>query len=189
MTILPLVIAPDPFLNEVSQPVKQVDDEIRTLLDDMLETMYDAKGIGLAAVQVGQHKRVIVMDIEWDGKDPSSRNPIKLVNAEIVDKSKNDNSYNEGCLSFPEQYSEVVRPESVAVKYLDENGNSQILEAEGLLATCIQHEIDHTNGITFVQHLSRLKRDRINKKLVKMRKAGAFDYEDCGDPTCGHDHH
>ncbi len=189
MSILSLIIAPDPFLNQVSAPVKEVNDKIRTLLDDMLETMYDAKGIGLAAVQVGQHKRVIVMDVEWDGKDPASRKPIKLINPEIEEESKEESSYNEGCLSFPEQYSEVIRPETVTVKYLDENGKSQTLQAGGLLATCVQHEIDHTNGITFVNHISRLKRDRIVKKLQKMKKAGAFDYVDCGDPSCEHEHH
>ncbi|MDG1287875.1 MAG: peptide deformylase [Rickettsiales bacterium] len=189
MTILPLIIGPDPFLNEVSQPVKDVNDEIRTLLDDMLETMYDAKGIGLAAAQVGHHKRVIVIDVEWKESDFASRAPLKLINAELVEESEQDASYNEGCLSFPEQYSEVIRPESVTVKYLDENGKPQTLKAEGMLATCVQHEIDHTNGITFVQHISRLKRDRIVKKLQKMKKAGAFDYVDCGDPSCGHDHH
>lgn len=189
MTILPLVIAPDPFLDQPSEAVAQVNDEIRTLLDDMLETMYAARGIGLAAVQVGQHKRAIVVDVEWNEQDPSSRNPLKLINAEVVEKSEEDNSYNEGCLSFPEQYSEVVRPETVTIKYLDEDGNAQTLEADGLLATCIQHEIDHTNGITFVQHISRLKRDRINKKLLKMKKAGVFDGGSCGDASCSHEHH
>ncbi len=189
MAILPLVIAPDPFLDTPSESVKEVNDEIRTLLDDMLETMYDARGIGLAAVQVGQHKRVIVVDVEWNEQEPDSRHPIKLVNAEIVKTSEQDSSYNEGCLSFPEQYSEVIRPEKVTVKYLDENGKEQTLQADGLLATCIQHEIDHTDGITFVQHISRLKRDRINKKLLKMRKAGAFETVDCGDPSCSHEHH
>lgn len=188
MAILPLVIAPDPFLNEVSALVEKVDDEIRTLLDDMLETMYDSRGIGLAAVQVGHHKRAIVIDVDWVEGDNNSRNPLKLINAEVVEESEEDNTYNEGCLSFPEQYSEVVRPETVTVKYLDENGNPQTLKAEGLLATCVQHEIDHTDGITFVQHISRLKRDRILKKLQKMKKAGAFEYHECGDPHCGHDH-
>lgn len=188
MSVLPLVIAPDPFLNQPSATIETVDDEVRALLDDMLETMYDSRGIGLAAVQIGQHKRAIVIDVEWKEDDLSSRNPIKLINAEVVETSERDNSYNEGCLSFPEQYSEVIRPESVTVKYLDENGEEQILEASGLLATCVQHEIDHTDGITFVQHISRLKRDRIVKKLQKMKKAGAFDGHDCGDPHCGHDH-
>jgi peptide deformylase len=190
MTILPLVIAPDPFLDQASAPVEEVNDEIRTLLNDMLETMYISKGIGLAAVQVGQHKKAIVVDVEWKENDPKSGNPIKMINAEIAKTSEQDNAYDEGCLSFPGQYSEVIRPESVTVNYLDENGKAQTLEASGLLATCIQHEIDHTNGITFVQHISRLKRDRITKKLAKMKKAGAFDSSgnDCGDPNCTHEH-
>lgn len=189
MAILPLVIAPDPFLNQPSAVVEKVDDEIKQLLDDMLETMYASRGIGLAAVQIGQHKRAIVVDVDWQEGKPDTRNPIKLVNAELVESSDIENTYNEGCLSFPEQYSEVIRPETVTVKYLDENDKEQTLKADGLLATCIQHEIDHTNGITFVQHISRLKRDRIIKKLNKMKKAGAFDDHDCGDPSCGHEHH
>ncbi len=189
MAILPLVIAPDPFLEQPSAEVKTIDDEVRQLLDDMLETMYDAQGIGLAAVQVGHHLRAIVVDVEWKDNDASSHHPIKMINPKIIQKSDADNIYKEGCLSFPEQYSEVTRPETVIIEYQDENGKPQSLEADGLLATCVQHEIDHINGITFVQHISRLKRERIHKKLVKMRKAGAFDEHGCGSPSCGHDHH
>ena len=184
MAILPLIIAPDPFLDEASANVPEVNNEVRQLLDDMLETMYDAQGIGLAAVQVGKHLKAIVVDVEWRSDNMQSRKPLKLINAKIIESSTQDNSYKEGCLSFPEQYSDVIRPEKVSIEYVDENGASQTLEAGGLLATCIQHEIDHTNGITFVQHLSRLKRDRILKKLGKMKKAGAFEYHDCGDPSC-----
>lgn len=186
MTVLPLVIAPDTFLNQPSEDIEVVDDNVRQLLDDMLETMYASKGIGLAAVQVGQHKRAIVVDVDWKEEDHISRKPLKLVNAKIVKHADKEVPYQEGCLSFPGQYSEVQRPESVTIEYLDENGKPQTLEAEGLLATCIQHEIDHTNGITFVQHISRLKRDRILKKLEKLKKAGAFDPHDCGDPHCTH---
>lgn len=188
MTILPLVIAPDPFLDQPSAKVEEVNDEVRQLLNDMLDTMYDANGIGLAAVQVGKHLSAIVVDVEWSENKTAERKPLKLINAEIVESSEEDNDYDEGCLSFPEQYSTVTRPENVTISYLDEHGKTQTLQASGLLATCLQHEIDHTNGVTFVQHISRLKRDRITKKLLKMRKNGAFDYHDCGDPTCDATH-
>jgi peptide deformylase len=193
MTVLPLVIAPDPFLNQPSATVEVVDDEVRQLLDDMLETMYASHGIGLAAVQVGVHKRVVVVDVEqptprYENDAAGPGKPIKMVNPEIVTESDSLNEYDEGCLSFPGQYSSVTRPEKVTVKYLDENGQPQQLEADGLLATCIQHEIDHTNGIVFVDHISKLKRNMILKKLTKAKKAGVFE-GDCGDPSCGHDHH
>ena len=188
MTILPLVIAPDPFLNQPSETVTEIDDEVRMLLDDMLETMYDSNGIGLAAVQVGFHYRIVVVDVEWREGDKSSRKPMKMINPEIVEESEQDSTYQEGCLSFPGQYSDVVRPESVKVRYLDETGKEQNLKAEGLLATCIQHEIDHTKGINFVDHISRLKRDRILKKLEKQKKLGVFDHGSCGDPHCEHEH-
>lgn len=192
MAILPLVIAPDPFLNQPSEKVEVVDDEIRALLDDMLETMYASQGIGLAAVQVGVHKRLVVVDVEYpspryEGEEAGPGKPMKLINPEIVESSDALHDYDEGCLSFPGQYSSVTRPEVVTVKYLDENGKEQVLEADGLLATCIQHEIDHTNGIVFVDHISKLKRNMILKKLTKAKKSGAFDH-DCGDPHCGHDH-
>jgi len=177
MTVLSLVIAPDPFLKQVSDPVKVVDDEVREFLNDMLDTMYHFNGIGLAAVQVGRHSRLIVIDTEWHKDEEATRKPIKLVNPEILSTSPEDSTYKEGCLSFPDQFSEVVRPAYVKVAYLDEYGKKQELEAEGLLATCIQHEIDHINGITFVDHISRLKRDMIHKKLIKGKKAGLFDHE------------
>ncbi len=179
MALLPIVIAPDPVLKKKSTAVDKVDDAVRTTLEDMLETMYGEGGIGLAAVQVGILKRMIVIDVSWRDEDSASRKPLKLINAEIVKDSEEESSYNEGCLSFPDHYSEVIRPTEVTVSYLDEQGKKQELHAIGLLATCIQHEIDHTNGITFVDHISRLKRDMIIKKLVKAKERGEFD----------HDHH
>jgi len=179
MAILPLVIAPDQLLKQKSAPVEVVDDEVREMLDDMLDTMYRMNGIGLAAVQVGVLKRMIVVDVNWRDEEAATRKPMKLINAEILSDSDEDSIYNEGCLSFPDQFSEVVRPKQIKVAYLDEHGKPRELEAEGLLATCIQHEIDHTNGITFVDHISRLKRDMILKKLTKAKERGDFD----------HDHH
>jgi peptide deformylase len=179
MAVLPLIIAPDPLLKQQSAAVEVVDDAVRTTLNDMLDTMYRAGGIGLAAVQVGILKRLIVADVTWRDEDAASREPLKLVNAEVIWDSEEDNNYNEGCLSFPEHYSEVVRPKEVKIKYLDEKGTQQEKHLTGLLATCIQHEIDHTNGITFVDHISRLKRDMIIKKLKKAKERGDFD----------HDHH
>ena len=172
MTVRPLVIAPDERLNIASQKVEVVDDSVRALLSDMLETMYANDGLGLAAVQIGVHKRCIVVDV---AVREGGNNPIKLVNPEIITRSDQDNVFQEGCLSFPDQYSEVKRPESVIVRYLDENGAEKTLEATGILATCIQHEIDHINGIVFVDHISKMKRDMIIKKLKKAKKFGLID--------------
>ena len=172
MSILPLVIAPDERLNRKSEPVAVFDDGIRRLLDDMLETMYANDGIGLAAVQVGVHKRCIVIDI---GVRDGTRTPIKFVNPEIVRKAENLSVYTEGCLSFPDQFSDVERPETVTVRYLDEHGAEKTLEADGLLATCLQHEIDHTDGIVFVDHISSMKRDMILRKLKKAKRMGLLD--------------
>lgn len=169
MAVLPLVIAPDERLNIKSEPVAKIDDSIRKLLADMLETMYANDGIGLAAVQVGAHKRCIVIDV---ARREGRNEPIKLVNPEIIGNSDDINIFMEGCLSFPDQFSEVERPEKVTVKYLDENGNEQKLEASGILATCLQHEIDHINGIVFVDHISQLKRDMILRKLKKAKRLG-----------------
>jgi peptide deformylase len=172
MAIRPLVIAPDARLNITSQKVEVVNDDIRALLNDMLETMYANDGIGLAAVQIGVHQRCIVVDIaQRDG----ARAPMKFINAEVVENSANESTYSEGCLSFPDQYSNVVRPETVSVRYLDENGVEKTIHAEGLLATCLQHEIDHTNGIVFVDHISKMKRDMILRKLNKAKRLGLLD--------------
>ena len=169
MTVLPIVIAPDPRLKTRSQPVTEITPEIHRLMDDMLDTMYAANGIGLSAVQVGVLKRVIVVDV--DQRDEGGvRNPIKMINPEIIGETEELNVYNEGCLSFPGQYSEVERPEAIKLRYLDENGKEHVIEADGLLATCLQHEIDHMNGVVFVDHVSRVKRDVILRKLQKARK-------------------
>ena len=169
MAILPLIIAPDERLNKPSEPVKVVDDSIRKLLDDMLDTMYANQGIGLAAVQVGVHKRIIVVDIAVRN---GGREPIKFINPEIIRESEEMSTYNEGCLSFPDQYSDVERPAKVTVRYLDENGVQKTMEADEILATCLQHEIDHTNGIVFVDHISMMKRDMIIRKLKKAKRLG-----------------
>lgn len=176
MSVLPLVIAPDPRLKEVSKPVEEVNDEIRKLMDDMLETMYESNGIGLAAIQVGVPKRVLVMDLGKgssryeDSGDEGGPAPIFMANPEIVEESEEQNVYEEGCLSFPGQFAEVTRPKHVTIKYLDYDGREQNLEADELLATCVQHEIDHLNGIVFVDHVSRTKRDMIMRKLEKHKK-------------------
>ncbi|MEZ5691287.1 MAG: peptide deformylase [Rickettsiales bacterium] len=189
MTIRQVIIAPDPVLKTKSSPVKKVDDEIRALVSDMFDTMYYERGIGLAAVQIGVLKRILVADVEWK-EDNNHKADIGeqhvLINPEIISDSGDEHNFKEGCLSFPEQFADVVRPSSVKVKYLDLDGNSQEKEFAGLLATCIQHEIDHLNGITFVDHISKLKRDIINRRLVKLKKAGAFDPDHVHDEHCNH---
>ncbi len=177
MAVLPLVIAPDPRLKTVSKPVDAVDDELRAFMDDMLETMYAMNGIGLAAIQVGVAKRILVMDIGYGSEryeqqedaEPE-RNPLFLINPEILEESEEDNTYEEGCLSFPGQYAKVTRPKRVTVKYLDYDGNEQVMECDELLSTCLQHEMDHLNGIVFVDHISKMKRDMILRKLKKQQK-------------------
>ncbi|MEO1192891.1 MAG: peptide deformylase [Pseudomonadota bacterium] len=169
MAVLPILVAPDPRLKKVAAPVVEVDDGIRRLMDDMLETMYLAPGIGLAAPQVDVLKRVIVVDVAPDG---GPREPHCLVNPEITWVSEEDASYNEGCLSLPEHYADVVRPKAIRVAYLDRDGQRQEMEADGLLATCIQHEMDHLEGILFVDHVSALKRNMILRKLLKAKKQG-----------------
>lgn len=171
MAILPLVIAPDERLNKPSEPVTVVDDSIRTLLDDMLETMYANQGIGLAAVQVGVHKRCIVVDI---AVREGGNDPMKFINPEIIRSSEDQTVFQEGCLSFPDQYSDVKRPSTVTIRYLDENGVQKEMEASEILATCLQHEIDHTNGVVFVDHISLMKRDMILRKLKKAKKFSTF---------------
>ncbi len=167
MAILDIITLPDPRLKLVSEPVAEVNDEIRRFLDDMLETMYDAPGIGLAAIQVGVPKRIVTLDLSREGEE---KTPMFLINPEILWSSEEENAYQEGCLSVPDQYEDVVRPSKVRVKYLDRDGKAQEIDADGLLATCLQHEIDHLNGIVFVDHLSRLKRERIAKKFVKQAR-------------------
>ena len=170
MSIRPIITAPDPRLRQVSKPVEKVDDDLRALMDDMRETMYDAPGIGLAAIQIGVPLRVIVMDIAGEDAEPEPR---YFVNPEILDPSEEMNVYEEGCLSVPVYYDEVERPARCRVKYLDYDGKEQVLDAEGLLATCIQHEMDHLEGVLFIDHLSRLKRERILKKLKKEQRLAA----------------
>ena len=170
MALLPILVAPDPALKKISAPVKQVDAGVRKLMDDMLETMYQAPGIGLAAPQVGVLKRVIVLDLAREGEEPQ---PLRIANPEIVWVSDDDATYNEGCLSVPEHYADVVRPSACRVRYLDQDNKRQEIAAEGLLATCLQHEIDHLDGILFIDHLTALKRNIILRKLLKAKKAAA----------------
>jgi peptide deformylase len=167
MTIKKILTEPDPFLRQKSSEVDQVTDETRKLMDDMLETMYDAPGIGLAAIQIGVPKRVIVIDLSRDEK----KNPLYFVNPKIIKKSDTDSTYEEGCLSVPGQFAEVDRPDKCHISFLDYNGKKQELKAEGLLATCIQHEMDHLEGILFIDYLSKLKKNLIVKKLSKQKKA------------------
>jgi len=170
MPIRPILTAPDPILRQISKPVEKVDDELRALMDDMLETMYDAPGIGLAAIQIGVPLRVIVMDLADNEEVPR---PQYFVNPEIVNPSTKTSGYEEGCLSVPEFYESVERPQTCTIKYLDYHGKACEVLAEGMLATCIQHEMDHLEGVLFIDHLSRLKRDRILKKLKKEQKLRA----------------
>ena len=162
-----IVIEPDPILRKKSVNLEKVDDELRCLLDDMLETMYSAPGIGLAAVQVGVLKRLIVIDIS---KEKDKKNPLFLINPEIVSRSKKTSIYEEGCLSLPGHFAEIERPAECHVKYIDYTGKEKEIKANGLLSTCIQHEVDHLNGILFIDYLSKLKKDMILKKLIKHKK-------------------
>jgi peptide deformylase len=173
MAVLPIVEVPDPRLRLVSRPVEAFDDGLRQLIADMTETMYAAHGIGLAAIQVGVDRRVLVIDLqeEKDAEDKPIRDPQAYVNPEILEVSDELSTYNEGCLSIPEQYAEVARPARCRVRWSDETGASHEAEFDGLMATCMQHEIDHLNGVLFTDHLSRLKRDMVMKKLAKLRKA------------------
>lgn len=194
MSILPIVHIPDPVLRRKSAPIERVDDELRRFLDDMLETMYDAPGIGLAAVQVGEPLRIFTVDCakrsddedEAEGERPNDerpagledaieekepkRDPIFLINPEIVAWSDERSVYEEGCLSIPDYYADVERPAACTVKYIDRDGKEQILEADGLLATVIQHEYDHLNGVLFIDHISKLKRDMVIRKFTKLAK-------------------
>ena len=167
MTIRKILIEPDKILRQKSISVEKVDREVQQLMDDMLDSMYAAPGIGLAAIQIGIPKRVIVMDISKDNKN---KNPMYFVNPEIVWKGTDKSIYEEGCLSVPDQFAEIERPKSCDVKFLDYSGEPQFLKTEGLLATCIQHEIDHLEGILFIDYLSILKKSMIIKKLSKHKK-------------------
>ena len=164
MSIKTIITEPNKILRQISQPVEKVGKEEKILMDDMLDTMYAANGIGLAAIQIGIPKRIIVMDITW-GKGEKS--PMYFVNPVIKYKDKVKSVYEEGCLSVPNQFAEVERPKNCRVEYLDYEGKKKILEAEGLLATCIQHEMDHLEGILFIDYLSKLKKNMIIKKLLK----------------------
>lgn len=168
MTKLDIINVPDPLLKTVSSPIDRVDADVQKLLDNMLETMYAAPGIGLAAIQVAVPKRVIVLDTTPE--DAEERQPLFLVNPEVTWESEERNIYSEGCLSVPEHYADVERPASVRVKYLDYNGEMREDLMEGLTATCVQHEIDHLNGVVFIDYLSRLKRNMIIKKVQKANK-------------------
>lgn len=187
MKILPLIISPDPFLKKISKPVSEVNDDLREFMKNMVATMYQENGIGLASVQVGVLKRVLVMDIDYESDDPDhhhhgegrcsgvhvkNANPQYFINPEIIEFSKKDSVFNEGCLSFPGARAEVTRPESITLKYLDFNGEKQVKEFDGISATCLQHEIDHLNGITFVDKISSLKREIILKRMKKIKQNG-----------------
>ena len=167
MAVLPIITAPDKRLKVKSEPVENVDEELATLMNDMLETMYLAPGVGLAAPQVGVTKRIIVVDV---GKTAEERDPLLMANPEVIWESEDWSIYEEGCLSLPEYYADVERPEQVRVKYIDQTNTERELEAEGLLATCIQHEIDHLEGVLFVDHLTSIKRSMILRKLQKAKK-------------------
>ncbi len=178
MAVLPIVEIPDPRLRLTCEPVATIDDEVRQLVSDMTETMYAAHGIGLAAIQVGIARRVVVIDLqeresEDEEKPEAVRDPKAYINPEILSVSEELSRYQEGCLSIPEQYAEVERPASCRVTWLDVDGERHEEEMHGLLATCMQHEIDHLNGVLFIDHITRLKRDMLLKKLAKARKNAA----------------
>lgn len=175
MAIRPIFETPDPVLRQISKPVETFDDDLKTLVSDMFETMYAAPGIGLAAVQVGVPIRALVIDLQEpaDPQDPESkpvRDPKVFINPEVLWHSDHDVPYTEGCLSVPEQYAEVMRPDRIRARWKDAAGKSYEEDIEGLLAVCLQHEMDHLNGVLFIDHLSRLKRDMVLKKLAKWRK-------------------
>ena len=177
MAIRPIICLPDPRLRLVSKPVAKVDDGVRALMDDMLETMYDAPGVGLAAIQIAEPTRVVVIDTAKKDDPPT---PMFFVNPEITWASEDKSVHEEGCLSIPDYYEEIERPARVRVRFLDRDGKQQDIEADGLLATCIQHEIDHLNGVLFIDYLSRLKRERAIKKFAKAAKRSVDDHEEAG---------
>ena len=162
-----IIIEPDPILRKKCEPLEKVDDEVRKLMKEMLEIMYEAPGIGLAAVQIGILKRLVVIDLS---KENEKKNPLFFINPKIVQRSDNKSVYEEGCLSLPGQFAEIERPAECTLNYIDFFGKEKELKAEGLLATCIQHEVDHLDGVLFIDYLSKLKKDMIIKKLVKHKK-------------------
>src|SRR3990170_5362690 len=177
MSLLPIIEVPDPLLRTASAPVERVDAELKRLIADMFETMYKAPGIGLAAIQVAIPRRLLVIDLqdpdpvaEGEEEGPPVRRPHVFINPEILHRSDARKVYNEGCLSIPEQYAEVERPDIVRARWLDLDGKEQEGEFDGLMSVCLQHEVDHLNGVLFIDHLSRLKRDMIVKKVIKARK-------------------
>ncbi|MHA0319214.1 peptide deformylase [Sphingomonas melonis] len=172
MAVLPIVEIPDPRLRLISKPVESISDETRAFVQDMIDTMYAAHGIGLAAIQVGVDQRILVIDLqeEKDEDDKPIKAPKAYINPEVLSVSDETSTYNEGCLSIPEQYADVQRPASCRVRWQDETGAAHEEELTGLLATCMQHEIDHLNGVLFIDHISRLKRDMVLKKLAKARR-------------------
>jgi peptide deformylase len=171
MALLPIITAPDPRLKIKAKPVAQVDEKVRRLMDDMLETMYHAIGIGLAAPQVGAAQRVLVVDVAREGEKPQ---PMRIANPEILWRSEEMTTANEGCLSLPEHYADVERPAAIRLRYLDHENEIREIEANGLLATCLQHEIDHLDGVLFVDHISTLKRGMILRKLQKAKRSRAL---------------
>jgi peptide deformylase len=170
MTIKPLIILPDPLLRQVSKPIERVDDQLRGFADDMLETMYDAPGIGLAAIQVGEPLRMLVIDL---AKEDEPKDPHVFFNPEIVASSDSTNIHEEGCLSIPDYYAEVERPAEVTVRYVGLDGEQHEMKADGLMATCLQHEIDHLNGVLFIDHISRLKREMVMRRFKKLAREKA----------------
>ena len=173
MALLPILEVPDPRLKTISTPVETFDQDLKKLVEDMFETMYAAPGIGLAAIQVGVPKRLLVIDLQDEGEDGEVvRNPRIFVNPEILDPSEDHNLYNEGCLSVPDQYAEVERPARIRARWQDLDGKVHEESMDGLMATCLQHEMDHLEGILFIDHLSRLKRQMVLKKIEKARKMG-----------------
>ncbi|MBV9522706.1 MAG: peptide deformylase [Alphaproteobacteria bacterium] len=170
MALLPVLIAPDPRLKIAAKAVGRVDERVRRLMDDMLETMYEAPGIGLAAPQVGRAERIIVVDVARESEEPQ---PLRLANPEIIWRSEGLATYNEGCLSLPEHYADVERPAEIRLRYLDHENELREMAAQGLLATVIQHEVDHLDGVLFVDHISPLKRNIILRKLAKSKRLKA----------------
>ena len=169
MSLRDIILLPDPMLRQTSKPVSGVDKGVRKIFDDMLETMYAAPGIGLAAVQIGVPQRLVVIDLSKEGEE---RKPLFMANPEVVSASEALSDYEEGCLSIPDFYEMVARPSEVKVRYLDNHGEGREILATGVLATCIQHEIDHLNGVLFIDYISKLKRDRVVKKFTKAQKLG-----------------